>query len=120
MANLKLPDPLARRHLLDGDLESDKALGLAQAYLEADREVEAVDFFAAAEPASNSEAREGLQRLQSLALERGDVFLMRITSAALKEEPSVESWRALAEAASRNGRSEDVETAERLVAVSVE
>jgi hypothetical protein len=120
LANMKLPDPLARRHLLDGELESEKALGLAQAYLADDREVEAVDFFAAANPDWNSEARDALQKLQATALERGDVFLMRVTSAALGEEPSAESWRALAESASRSGRLEDVETAERLATVGAE
>ena len=33
---MKLPDPLARRHLLEGTLEAPKALALALAYLEQD------------------------------------------------------------------------------------
>jgi hypothetical protein len=117
---MKLPDPLSRRHLLDGDLEPAKALSLAQAYLEDDREVEAIDFLAAAGPDSNSEAREVLERLQTAALERGDVFLMRVTSTALEKEPSAETWHALAETASRAGRPQDAETAERLATVNVE
>jgi len=120
LANMKLPDPLSRRHLLDGGLESAKALSLAQAYIEDDREVEAIDFLAAADPNSNSEAREVLHKLQGAALERGDVFLMRMASTALDEEPSAETWHALAEAASRAGRSQDVETAERLATVGAE
>jgi hypothetical protein len=117
---MKLPDPLSRRHLLEGDLDSAKALSLAKAYLEEGREVEAVDFLAAAGPESNSEAREALGELQKAALERGDVFLLRSASAALDEEPSSEMWRALALAASRAGRSQDVETAERLATVGSE
>jgi hypothetical protein len=120
LANLKLPDPLSRRHLLDGDLEPAKALALAQAYLEDDREVEAIDFLAAAGPDSNAEAREVLLQLQAVALERGDVFLMRMASLALDEEPSAETWHSLAEAATRAGRLQDVETAERLATVGAE
>jgi hypothetical protein len=120
LANLKLPDPLSRRHLLDGDLESARALALGQAYLADDREVEAVDFLAAAGPESNTEAREALESLQSAALERGDVFLMRMVSTALDAEPSAETWRAVAAAASRAGRPQDVETAERLATVDAE
>jgi hypothetical protein len=120
LAKMKLPDPLSRRHLLDGGLESAKALSLAQAYLDVDREVEAVDFLAAADPGSNSEARALLQQLQTVALERGDVFLMRVASTALDEEPSAETWRALAEAASSAGRPQDAESAVRIATVDVE
>ena len=124
MAGLKLPDPLSRRHLLEGDLEPAKALALAKAYLEDGREVEAVDFLAAVlaavGPDSNAEASEALCELQAAALERGDVFLMRAASTALDREPSAETWRALAEAASRAGRPQDVETAERLATVGAE
>jgi hypothetical protein len=120
LAKMKLPDPLSRRHLLDGGLESAKALSLAQAYLDVDREVEAIDFLAAAGPDSNSEARALLQKLQTVALEGGDVFLMRIASTALDEEPSAETWRVLAEAALGAGRPQDAESAERLATVDVE
>lgn len=120
MANLKLPDPLSRRHLLEGDLEASKAIALADLYLEDGREVEAIDFFAAADPSSNAEARQALCGLQDIALERGDVFLMRAASVALDEEPSADRWRAMAEAASRAGRLQDVETAERLATVGTE
>ena len=37
MANVKLPDPLARRHLLEGKLDAAKARELGEAYLAADR-----------------------------------------------------------------------------------
>ncbi len=120
MAEIELPDPLSRRHLLEGDLDSAKALALAKAYLEDGREVEATDFLAAADPDSNAEAREALCELQRVAVKHGDVFLMCAASAALDEEPSAETWCALAEAASRAGRSQDVETAERLATVGAE
>ena len=41
MANVKLPDPLARRHLLEGNLDAAKARAFGEAYLDAGREVEA-------------------------------------------------------------------------------
>ncbi len=117
LADSKHPDPLARRLLLEGDLESAKALAVAKAYLEDDREVEAVDFLAAADPASNDEAKQALHDLQKSAVEHGDVFLMRSASAALGEDPSAETWRALAEAADKAGRPKDVESAARLATV---
>jgi hypothetical protein len=117
LAPMKLPDPLSRRHLLDGTIEAPKALELAKAYLEEGREVEAVDFFAVARAASNEEACAALIVLRDEALERGDVFLMRISSAALDEEPSQSTWQSLADAATRAGRSKDAETALRLATV---
>jgi hypothetical protein len=112
-----LPDPLSRRHLLDGALEASKALALANQYLEEGREVEAVDFFAVAHAASSDEARAALVTLRDAALERGDVFLMRVSSRALGEEPAQEIWQAVADAATRGGRLKDAETAHRLATV---
>ena len=111
MARTKLPDPLARRHLLEAELEPAKAQVFADAYLELSREIEAVDFLARAK------AVEALEALQAAALERGDVFLMRRVSQALGRDPSRESWRALAAAATRAGRERDAESATRLAAV---
>jgi hypothetical protein len=112
LANTKLPDPLARRHLMEGGLEPDKARAYGEAYLAAGREVEAVDFFTMAE------AREPLEALQALAIERGDVFLMRAASGALGDEPSSATWKRLAEAAAAAGRAKDAETAQRLATVT--
>lgn len=114
---MKLPDPLSRRHLLDGSLEASKALALARAYLEEGREVEAIDFLAVARSQSNEEARAALSGLRDEALERGDVFLLRVSSGALGEEPSRSTWQSLADAATRAGRSKDAETAQRLATV---
>lgn len=123
MASMKLPDPLSRRHLLEGTLEASKALALAKAYLEEGREVEAVDFLAAAragaegEAEVNEEARSALHGLQDTALELGDVFLMRIASGALGEETPQKTWQALADVAKNLGRERDAETALRLATV---
>ncbi|HEB89468.1 MAG TPA: hypothetical protein ENI85_07860 [Deltaproteobacteria bacterium] len=117
MARLKLPDPLSRRHLLEGRLDEAKALALARAYLEVEREVEAIDFLSAAGGADNEEAAGLLRELQASALSRGDVFLMKSASRALGEEPANATWRALADAAAASGRSRDAEAAARLATV---
>ena len=114
MAKMTLPDPLSRRHLLEAGLEETKALTLAKAYLEEGREVEAIDFLSAAKADSNSDAHDGLVELQRAAVERGDVFLMRLASSALGDEPASETWQSLADAAVRAGRLRDAETAQRL------
>jgi hypothetical protein len=111
LAETKLPDPLSRRHLLDGEIDASKLEALGLALLEAGREIDAIECLAKAE------AREPLEALQDAAVERGDVFLMKSASAGLKEEPPVERWRTLAEAATAAGRHKDAEAALRLAAV---
>ena len=111
MARTKLPDPLARRHLLEAELEPARAKSLAEAYLALGREIEAIDFLAKAG------AQAELGALETAAIERGDVFLLRRVSAALGREAGAERWRALAESARRTGRVRDAEAAVRLAAV---
>jgi hypothetical protein len=112
MSTIKLPDPLARRHLMEGGLDPEKARAYADAYLEAGREVEAVDFLEMAD------AKEALAALQDTAVARGDVFLMRAASRALGDEPTSAIWTQLVEAAKAAGRLRDAETAQRLATVS--
>ena len=59
MANVKLPDALARRHLLEGKLDAGKSRGYGEAYLEAGREIEArpAMFGASASPSPAAPAR---------------------------------------------------------------
>lgn len=111
MSKIKLPDALARRHLLEGNLDAKKARAIADAYLEEDREIEAIDFLARAD------APDVLARLQKAALDRGDVFLMKAASAALGDEPASQTWRDLASAATAKGRLRDAEAAARLATV---
>jgi len=111
LARKKLPDPLARRHLLEADLDPAESRALAESYLALGREIEAIDFLAKAK------AEDELASLQAAAIERGDVFLLRRVATALGREPGSESWRALALAATRAGRPRDAETAARLAAV---
>lgn len=111
MAKSNLPDPLTRRHLMEGGLDPAKARNVGEAYLAVGREVEAIDFLKMAD------AKEALESLRDEAIERGDVFLMRAASGALRDEPSSATWLKLAEAASAHGRERDAETAQRLATV---
>lgn len=111
MAKTKLPDPLSRRHLLERELDPAKARDLGEAYLAAGREVEAVEFL------SRAGDRESLAAIQRAAVERGDVFLMRMASSGLGEDPSADRWQSLATAARAAGRIRDAEAAVRLAAV---
>ena len=92
---------------------------LAKLYLEAGREVEAIDFLGAALAADNVDARTQLESLQAVAVEQGDAFLMRSASRALDQEPSRDVWQSLADTATRLGRERDAETALRLATVGV-
>ena len=111
MARSKLPDPLAKRHLLEAELEPAKAKALADGYLALGREIEALDFL------KRANATEAIEALQRAALERGDVFLLRRVAQVLGRDPSREQWQALASAASAAGRERDAETASRLATV---
>jgi hypothetical protein len=111
VAKIKLPDALSRRHLLEGTLDTEKALALGEAYLEEEREVEAVDFLARAG------AEDALTALRDRAAERGDVFLVRVVSGALDVDLSSEFWQEVAAAATAAGRERDAETAQRTATV---
>lgn len=111
LANVKLPDPLARRHLLEGTIDPGKARSIGEAYLAAERELEAVDFL------SRAEAADLLSGLRSTALECGDVFLFRAVMGATGEIVEAATWTRLAEVAVAAGRERDAETARRLATV---
>jgi hypothetical protein len=105
LAKSTLPDPLSRRHLLERPLDAGKAREIAEAYLAAGREIEAIEFL------TRGEAKDKLAELQQSAVERGDVFLLRAASGALGDEPSGDRWRSLAQAAAAKGRERDAESA---------
>ncbi len=111
LARVKLPDPLARRHLLEGRIDAAKARAIGEAYLAAERELEAIDFLA------RGEANDALESLQATALERGDVFLFRAAAGAAGAAVDAATWTRLAEAAEQAGRERDAETAKRLATV---
>ena len=99
MASSNIPDAMARRHLLEKSLDAKQAIALADAYLEEDRAVEAVDFLAKAE------ANDRLESLAQQAIEAGDAFLFKaILEAQGLEESSPENWQRLLEAAEAAGK----------------
>jgi hypothetical protein len=98
VARSKIPNPLERRHLIERELPADRALAIAEAYLEQGRGVEAVEFLAKAE------ARDRLLQLRSEAIAAGDLFLLRTLAEMMEEPPNREEWATLATAASAAGK----------------
>jgi len=107
MAKSPIPNPLDRRHLVEKDLSAAQALEIAEAYLAAGRSVEAVDFL------GKARARDRLAELRSLAIESGDVFLLRAVARAMEEPAARAEWSAIAEAANAAGRQLDAAEARR-------
>lgn len=107
MAKSGIPNPLERRHLVERDLPADQALAIADAYLEAGRQDEAVAFL------RKADAQERLQELADGAVAAGDVFLLTEVSRAQGREPESETWKRLAENARRAGKDAYADTAER-------
>lgn len=98
MAKSKLPGPIERRHLVERDLSTAQALRYAEAYLEAGRDQDAIEFLVKAE------AEEQLEAMRRRSIETGDAFLLRTLSAATGVPPDHEQWRKLAEAATAAGK----------------
>ncbi len=98
MARSKLPNPLDRRHLVERELAPEKALRLAEAYLEEGRTVEALEFL------RKAGAADRLDALRAEAIASGDAFLLRSGAAAGPRPPHPDEWRALAEAAAAAGK----------------
>jgi len=108
MARGKLPDPLARRHLVERALPPAQALRTAEAYLEQQRAVEAVEFLVKAG------AEERLAELRREALSSGDLFLFRTVARRIGGPPRRDEWLALAEAAETAGKQRYAVDARRL------
>ena len=107
MAKHGIPDPLVRRHLVEKQLPTDQARGIADAYLAEGRAEEAVDFLALAQD------RERLGELRAKAVSSGDAFLLRQVARALGDEPQRDEWRRLAEAAHAQGKERYAREAQR-------
>jgi len=97
MARAKIPNPLERRHQVEQKLPAERALAIAELYLEEGRCVEAVDYLALAE------AGEKLGELRERAVGEGDVFLLRSVARAQGEAPRREEWERIAGAAEGRG-----------------
>lgn len=98
MAKQTIPDPLARRHLLERALDPAAARRLGEAYLAEERPGEAIAFLVKAD------ARDLLEGVREHAVATGDTFLLREVSRALGEEAGTARWRALADAAREGGK----------------
>jgi hypothetical protein len=98
MARSKIPDPLKRRHLVEGEQSAAQSLAVAEAYLEQGRAVEALAFLVKAG------ADDRLVELRGAAVEAGDLFLLRQVATAQREAPSAAEWSALAAAAEASGK----------------
>lgn len=107
MARTSIPDPLARRHLLERALSSSQATSIAEAYLEADRPCDALAFLVQAEATSK------LAELREHAVAQGDAFLLRAVSQADGMEVPSQVWERLAEAAESKGKALYAEAARR-------
>jgi hypothetical protein len=106
---VKLPDPIARRHELEKNLDPAKCVALAEAYVGEGRGIEAVAFLVKAD------ARDRLRELADAAVADGDAFLLREVATALEEEPAADAWQALAAAAETAGKTLYAEEARRQV-----
>jgi hypothetical protein len=98
MAKSRIPDPLARRHLVERALPEAEALAIADAYLADGRITEAVDFLRVAG------ARDRLREVRAEAVSSGDAFLLRSVALAMSAPPKREEWRELAVAAEAAGK----------------
>ena len=107
MAKGRIPNPLARRHLVERELPASQAVAIADAYLAEDRATEAADFLALAG------AEERLAELRSEAVSSGDAFLLRSVARLMGAPPERDEWRRLAEAAERAGKQRYAEEARR-------
>lgn len=93
MAKSPIPDALERRHLVEREIPAERALRIAEAYLEEGREIEALEFL------RKAGAIDRLAELRRQAVQRGDAFLLRSVAAAAGSAPTREEWEALARAA---------------------
>ena len=98
MARASIPDPLARRHLLERTLSSAQALSIAEAYLEADRPCDSLAFL------ERVDDKSLLDGLREKAIESGDAFLLRAVAQAAGVDAPASAWAKLAETARSQGK----------------
>jgi hypothetical protein len=108
MAKTAIPDPLARRHLIERELAPEQSLRTAEAYLAEGRSWDAIAFLVKAG------AQERLETLREEAIAAGDAFLVRELTRALRDEIPPARWLAVAEAAEAAGKARYAEQARRL------
>jgi hypothetical protein len=107
MAKPAVPDPMARRHLIEKEMESSQSLALAETYLADGRASEAVVFLVKAG------ADDRIGDLMEQAVSEGDAFLLKQIVDASRRECAPERWLALADAAEAVGKQRYAEMARR-------
>jgi hypothetical protein len=107
MAKSKLPSALERRHLIERELSAERAIALADAYLEEDRVEEAIVFL------GKADAHERLEELLKQAVASGDVFAVQAISRAGGADLSQVQWQEVAANARAAGKEVYAETADR-------
>jgi hypothetical protein len=112
MAKSTIPNPLKRRHLVENELDEKAASEIAQAYLEAGRKMEAIDFLAKAHDSA------GLQAIADEATAAGDPFLLQSVSSLTGDSPDRATWERCADAAQAKGKERYAATALRNAARS--
>jgi len=98
---------MARRHLLEKEMEPAQALALADAYMADGRVSEAVIFLVKAG------ADERIDEVMEQAVRDGDAFLLKQIVDASRRECGPERWLALAEVAESAGKQRYAEMARR-------
>lgn len=98
MAQVRIPGPIERRHLVEKQLPPDQARAIAEAYLADDRCIEAIDFLKIAG------AGDRLAELRARSIAEGDAFLLRAVAGAQDQPPTREDWQRLEGAATAHGR----------------
>ena len=93
-----LPDLKQKSKLLYGDLPAEKLVAWGEKYLAAGWISDGLDFFVVAEH------QEGLNKVRKLAVEEGDVFLLRRCLKELDEQAADGEWKSLAERALDMGK----------------
>ncbi|MAE93500.1 MAG: hypothetical protein CL910_02450 [Deltaproteobacteria bacterium] len=95
---IRIPDPLKRRHLVEGELDAAKAVALADAYLEEGLVLDAVPFL------EKAGAHERLEELLHEVIRSGNVFEVRAVAEALKKPLEAHHWEEVARAAREQGK----------------
>lgn len=98
MAKSLIPNPLERRHLLEGKLDPARAVRIADAYLAEGRAVESIAFLALAG------AQDRLDALRGEAVENGDTFLLREVARVQGRAVGAGEWERLAVRAAAAGK----------------
>ncbi len=107
MAKSQIPNPMARRHLIEREMTAERSRAVADAYLAEGRASEALAFVAKAE----DWALAG--ELADRAVAEGDAFLLTQLAAILPEPPDAARWLELADVAEGLGKARYAEMARR-------